>query len=159
MNSAIRATLIIFLFTCLEAGGLAAEKPGPLYSVQEAMRAAEQEKVSEDSLGWSTPQGTLVVFLKAAIQEDLLLRIMDIVEQNGSGFAFPSQTMYLATDSGVDAEKRQEAMRKVREWREKGELPFPDFRPKPSPRLTTSSNTLRRSQPGERRLNPGGCRE
>ena len=64
-----------------------------------------------------------------AIQEDLLLRIMDIVAGSGSGFAFPSQTTYLATDAGIDAEKRQEAIRKVREWREKGELPFPDFSP------------------------------
>jgi MscS family membrane protein len=64
-----------------------------------------------------------------AIQEDLLLRIMDIVAANGSGFAFPSQTMYLSKDSGMDEAKRQEAIRKVREWREKGELPFPDFSP------------------------------
>lgn len=64
-----------------------------------------------------------------AIQEDLLLRIMDIVAGSGSGLAFPSQITYLATDAGIDAEKRQEAIRKVREWREKGELPFPDFSP------------------------------
>jgi MscS family membrane protein len=63
------------------------------------------------------------------IQEDLLLRIMDIVEGSGSGFAFPSQTTYLATDAGMDAGKTQEAILKVREWRERGELPFPDFSP------------------------------
>jgi MscS family membrane protein len=63
------------------------------------------------------------------IQEDLLLRIMDIVEGSGSGFAFPSQTTYLATDAGMDAGKAQEAILKVREWRERGELPFPDFSP------------------------------
>ncbi len=34
-----------------------------------------------------------------AVQEDLLLRVMDIVEAAGTGFAFPSQTMYLAKDS------------------------------------------------------------
>ena len=64
-----------------------------------------------------------------AIQEDLLLRIMDIVEASGSGFAFPSQTTYLAQDVGKDAGKTQEALLKVRQWREKGELPFPDFSP------------------------------
>ena len=32
------------------------------------------------------------------VQEDLLLRIMDIVEASGSGFAFPSQTTYIARD-------------------------------------------------------------
>jgi MscS family membrane protein len=66
-------------------------------------------------------------FLK--IQEDLLLRIMDIVTASGSGFALPSQTTYLASDAGLDAGKTQEAILKVREWREKGELPFPDFAP------------------------------
>ncbi len=40
-----------------------------------------------------------------SIQEDLLLRIMEIVEASGSGFAFPSQITYLATDAGIDAEK------------------------------------------------------
>jgi MscS family membrane protein len=40
------------------------------------------------------------------IQEDLLLRIMDIVEKAGSGFAFPSQTTYLAVDTRLDASKR-----------------------------------------------------
>jgi MscS family membrane protein len=63
------------------------------------------------------------------IQEDLLLRIMDIVAGSGSGFAFPSQTTYLAQDTGKDAGKTQEAILKVRQWREKGELPFPDFSP------------------------------
>ena len=67
------------------------------------------------------------IFLQ--IQEDLLLRIMDIVAANGSGFAFPSQTTYLAQDSGMNVGKTQEAILKVRQWREKGELPFPDFSP------------------------------
>jgi MscS family membrane protein len=63
------------------------------------------------------------------IQEDLLLRIMDIVAASGSGLAFPSQTTYLAQDVGRDAGKTQEAILEVRQWREKGELPFPDFPP------------------------------
>ena len=63
------------------------------------------------------------------IQEDLLLRIMDIVEASGSGFAFPSQMTYVTKDNGLDAAKSQEAMAMVRRWREKGELPFPDFPP------------------------------
>jgi MscS family membrane protein len=32
------------------------------------------------------------------IQEDLMLRVMEIVEAHGSGFAFPSQTVYLGRD-------------------------------------------------------------
>jgi MscS family membrane protein len=61
------------------------------------------------------------------IQEDLLLRIMDIIEASGSGFAFPSQTTYVARDSGIDAEKSRKATETVRQWREQGNLPFPDF--------------------------------
>jgi MscS family membrane protein len=63
------------------------------------------------------------------IQEDLLLRIIDIIEASGSGFAFPSQTTYLAGDVGLDAAKSREAIDRVRQWREQGKLPFPDFSP------------------------------
>jgi MscS family membrane protein len=63
------------------------------------------------------------------IQEDLLLRIMEIIEASGSRFALPSQMTYATKDNGLDAAKSQEAMATVRLWREKGELPFPDFSP------------------------------
>jgi len=64
-----------------------------------------------------------------AIQEDLLLRIMDIVAEAGTGIAFPSQTTYLAKDAPFDSRKKEEALTRVRQWRERGDLPFPDFRP------------------------------
>ncbi len=64
-----------------------------------------------------------------AIQEDLLLRIMDLVESSGSGFAFPSQTLYMAKDGGLDAEKSRKAADTVSRWRRGDELPFPDHRP------------------------------
>jgi len=64
-----------------------------------------------------------------AVQEDLLLRIMDLVEAGGSGFAFPSQTLYMAKDGGLDAEKSRTAAETVGRWRDQGELPFPDHRP------------------------------
>ncbi len=64
-----------------------------------------------------------------AIREDLLLRIMEIVKTSGSGFAFPSQTLYLSRDSGVDKEKTGAAERQVQQWREQHNLPFPDFAP------------------------------
>jgi len=63
------------------------------------------------------------------IQEDLLLRIMDIIEASGSGFAFPSQITYLAGDVGLNATKSGKAIETVRLWREQGKLPFPDFSP------------------------------
>jgi len=63
------------------------------------------------------------------IQEDLLLRIMDIIEASGSGFALPSQTTYLAGDVGLNAAKSEKAIATIRQWREQGELPFPDFSP------------------------------
>jgi len=52
------------------------------------------------------------------VQEELLLRIMDIIESAGTGIAFPSQTTYLAEDSGLDAKKRQAAMERIRRRRE-----------------------------------------
>jgi MscS family membrane protein len=64
-----------------------------------------------------------------AVQEDLLLRIMDLVESSGSGFAFPSQTLYMSKDEGLDAEKSRRAAETVRRWRDEGELPFPDHSP------------------------------
>ena len=62
-----------------------------------------------------------------AIREDLNLRIMDIVKEAGTGFAFPSQTAYLADDSGLDTERGRKAEAQVEDWREKGDLPFDDF--------------------------------
>jgi len=62
-----------------------------------------------------------------AIREDLLLRIMSIVEKSGSGFAFPSQTMYFSRDSGIDKEKAGAAEQQVQQWRDQHKLPFPDF--------------------------------
>jgi MscS family membrane protein len=63
------------------------------------------------------------------IQEDVLLRVMDIVEQSGSSFAFPSQTLYFGRDDGLDASRTQVAEAQVRQWREEGRLPFPNFSP------------------------------
>jgi MscS family membrane protein len=77
------------------------------------------------------------VFL--AVQEDLLLRIMDLVETSGSGFAFPSQTLYMAKDGGLDAQRSREAAEAVGHWRDEGELPFPDHR---SARVSQLDGTL-----------------
>jgi len=66
----------------------------------------------------------------AAIREDLLLRMMEIVEQSGSGLALPSQTLYLSRDSGLEKEKADAAVQKVAELRDGKQLPFPDFHEK-----------------------------
>lgn len=50
------------------------------------------------------------------IKEDLFLRMMDVVEASGTGFAFPSQTLYVARDKGISGEKALEAEEKVRKW-------------------------------------------
>ena len=60
-----------------------------------------------------------------AIREDIYLRIYDIVVSAGSGFAFPSQTVYYGRDTGLDENARKESEEKVRSWRRAGKLPFP----------------------------------
>jgi MscS family membrane protein len=62
-----------------------------------------------------------------SIREDILLRVMDIVEQSGTGFAFPSQTLYFRRDEGLDASRTETAESLVRKWRDEGCLPFPNF--------------------------------
>ena len=62
-----------------------------------------------------------------AIQEDILLRIEDIVNDAGSGFAFPSQTAYLSRDKGLDSVRGQKAQARVQQWRDADKLPFPEF--------------------------------
>ena len=63
------------------------------------------------------------------VREDILLRIMDIVEQGGAAFALPSQTVYLGRHRGPDEGKTQAAEATVRTWRDEGSLPFPNFSP------------------------------
>ena len=63
------------------------------------------------------------------VQEDILLRIVDIVEASGSALAFPSWMMHVSRDTGFDRKKSQEAMEIVKGWREQGEMPFPNFAP------------------------------
>jgi MscS family membrane protein len=54
------------------------------------------------------------------IREEILLRVMDIVEQGGTSFAFPSQTLYFGRDHGLDERKARAAEASVRVWREEG---------------------------------------
>ena len=63
------------------------------------------------------------------IKEDLYLRIMDLVSESGTGFAFPSQTLYFAKDDGISEEKSKDVSDKIKEWNEKGEMQLPKFHP------------------------------
>ena len=77
------------------------------------------------------------VFLE--IQEDLLLRIMDIIEKSGTSFAFPSHTVYVTRGPRLDAEKTEAATAQVRQWRAQKDLPFPNFPPE---RIAEMTDTL-----------------
>jgi MscS family membrane protein len=64
-----------------------------------------------------------------AIREDVLLRIMGIVESSGTSFANPSRTVYFTRDPGMNQKNTEEAARTVEQWREDKVFPFPDFLP------------------------------
>ena len=62
-----------------------------------------------------------------AVKEDLNFRIAEIVREAGTGFAFPSQTVYLTRDRGIDAARGAETEAEVDQWREEKRLPFPNY--------------------------------
>jgi len=69
------------------------------------------------------------------VREDVFLRVMDLVETAGTGFAFPSQTTYLGKDEPPDPERSRAAEEQVARWRRERELPFPDLAPAERERL------------------------
>jgi MscS family membrane protein len=62
-----------------------------------------------------------------AIREDLYFRVMKIVKDAGTGFAFPSRTVYNSHDEGLDETRQKAAEKQVRNWCAAQELPFPSF--------------------------------
>jgi len=74
-----------------------------------------------------------------AVKEDVFLRLMEIVDASGTGFAFPSQTVYTAPDSGLDAERTKKAETTVAEWRTAGQLFLPTI---PQSEVETLSDRL-----------------
>ncbi len=60
------------------------------------------------------------------VVEELNFGFLRIVEQAGTSFAFPSQTLYLARGSGIDAARAAEAALEVARRRERGELCVPE---------------------------------
>lgn len=64
------------------------------------------------------------------VQEDLLLRMMDIIENSGTSLAYPSQTIYMARDTSPSEEKTAAVSEKVKKWKKNNELQLPKFDPK-----------------------------
>ena len=93
----------------------------------------------------------------AAVREDLLLRIMDVLESSGGSLALPSQTLYLSRDTGVEKQKAENATNKIAELRDGKKLPFPDFHRdeisslKGSIEYPPSESSLRNPQNDDRR--------
>ena len=86
------------------------------------------------SIGKSTLDLEIFAYINAVdydnfleVQEDLLLRFMDIVAESGTDFAFPSQTLYFAKDSGTSRENTEAAEQKVQDWRDQNEMQLPKF--------------------------------
>jgi MscS family membrane protein len=63
----------------------------------------------------------------AAVREDLLLHILDVMEDSGGALAAPAQTLYLSRDTGPEKEKVEGALKKIAELRDGKQLPFPDY--------------------------------
>lgn len=62
-----------------------------------------------------------------AVKEDIMLRMLDVVDRSGTNFAFPSQTVYFGRDTGLSEEKSVKAEAEVENWREDKEMPLPEF--------------------------------
>jgi len=63
-----------------------------------------------------------------AVIEDILFRMMRILEQAGTGFALPVQ-LHPPRAFGFDEDKARAAEAEVETWRTQGKSPFPDFAP------------------------------
>ena len=61
------------------------------------------------------------------IREDLMLRMMEVVDRSGTDFAFPSQTIYFGKDPGLSKENSAKAEAEVENWRKEREMPIPEF--------------------------------
>ncbi|MBW8192078.1 mechanosensitive ion channel family protein [Neiella marina] len=62
-----------------------------------------------------------------AIREDILLRIGELVEKAGSGFAYASQREFLGRAEQLNQSRKATAEQTIHNWRQTGKLPFPDF--------------------------------
>ena len=63
----------------------------------------------------------------AAIREDILLRIIELVETIGTAWGIPSQVAYVSKEQAIDADRVANAASEVRKWESSNQVPFPDF--------------------------------
>jgi MscS family membrane protein len=73
------------------------------------------------------------------VAEDLNLRIMDIISDAGTDFAFPSEVQYSLPGKPLDEERSKVVSVKVKEWKTKGELYLPNF---PAEKIAAIKNSL-----------------
>lgn len=85
------------------------------------------------------------------IREDIYLRIMEIIAASGTGFAFPSQTLYLGKDEAPTEERASEIEQELGRWRERGEVFLPDFPPEQIEALENTVAFPPEGSPGHRR--------
>lgn len=92
-------------------------------------------KVRFTGFGQSSIKITVYTYVEASgideyheIREDLLLRMMDVIEQSGTALAMPSQTVYISRDKIPNEDKAQEATQKVQRWKNDRDLQLPSYK-------------------------------
>jgi MscS family membrane protein len=91
------------------------------------------------------------------IREDIFMRTLDMVIEAGSSFAFPSQTVYMGQDNGLDQERTKAAVDEVEKWRKSSRLPFPRMSAEWRDQIEDTLDYPPRGSPeasGEMKLNP-----
>lgn len=83
-----------------------------------------------------------------AIREDVFFRIAEIVEASGSAIAFPSQTLYMGRDAGLDGDRTAASEAEVAAWRQRNDLPFPALRSERIDELQDSLDYPPKGSPG-----------
>jgi MscS family membrane protein len=50
-----------------------------------------------------------------------------MVKESGTGFAFPTRTLHVGREAGLNEERGKDAETTMDGWRKSGALPFPEF--------------------------------
>lgn len=74
--------------------------------------------------------------------------MMQLVKKAGTGFAFPSRTLFYARDEGLDTERQKNAEKQLREWVSVQTLGFPDFEEKYRQQITDTLDYPPEGSPG-----------